>query len=74
MTISNRDDIKRKWFCQTRLGFGLIVAPLVMKCINATVRSQESVGRATSPYIDDVYVNVSIMSAEHAKINRPSMG
>ena len=40
--------------CLTRLGFGLNVAPLIMKAIVSAVLSQEeAVGHAASAYIDD---------------------
>lgn len=48
--------------------FSLNVTPLVMKSIIDIVRSQEELaGRATLVYIDDVYVNESIMSAAHVR-------
>lgn len=67
--------IKGKKFYLTRLGFGLNAAPLVMKSIIATVQSQEaSIGRATSAYTDDVYVNENIMSAEYVRVKLAQYG
>lgn len=49
--------IKVKRFCLTRFGFSLNVAPPIY-----TVRLQEeSIGRATSAYIDDVYVKAKLI-------------
>ena len=50
-------------YCLTRLGFGLNVAPSVMKAVLATVLKQdETVDRATSAYLDDIMVNEDITS------------
>ena len=49
-------------YCLTRLGFGLNVAPLIMKAIFSTVLSQEeAVGHVASAYINDIYVNEDVM-------------
>ena len=49
--------------CLTRLGFGLNVAPSVMKAVLTTVLKQdETVDRATSAYLDDIMVNEDIAS------------
>ena len=54
--------IKGKRYCLTRLGFGLNVAPLIMIAIIKTVLMQdESTVKATSAYVDDIYVNEDIM-------------
>lgn len=66
---------KEKWFDLTRLGFALNVATIVMKSITDTVRSQvESAGRATSASVDDVYVNTSIIFAEHVRVKLVQYG
>ena len=50
-------------YCLTRLGFGLNVAPSVMKAVLTTVLKQdETVDRATSAYLDDIMVNEDIAS------------
>ena len=50
-----------KRYCLTRLGFGLNVAPSVMKAVLTTVLMQdETVDRATSSYLDDILVNEDI--------------
>ena len=47
-------------YCLTRLGFGLNVAPLIMKAIVSAVLSQEEAAdHAASAYIDDIYVNAT---------------
>ena len=51
-------------YCLTRLGFGLNVAPQIMKTIvNAVLSQEKAIKDATSAYIDDVYVNEDIESA-----------
>lgn len=60
--------IKGKQFYLTRLRFGLKVAFLVMKFIIEAMQSlEESAERMILAYIDDVYVNESIMFAEHVR-------
>ena len=52
-------------YCLTRLGFGLNVAPSVMKSMLTAVRAQdETVDRATSPYLDDIFVNEDVGSVQ----------
>ena len=51
--------------CLTRLGFGLNVAPTVMKSVVTAVLTQdETVDRATSSYLDDIFVNEDVTSAQ----------
>ena len=51
--------------CLTRLGYGLNVAPVIMRAVLEAILKQDPVVRAgTSAYIDDVYVNEDIISAE----------
>lgn len=48
----------------TRPGFGLNIAPLVLKKVLATVLSwDDKIDHATSPYLDDILVDESIASA-----------
>ena len=50
-------------YCLTRLGFGLNVAPSVMKAVlTAVLKQDETVDRATSAYLDDIMVNEDIAS------------
>ena len=52
-------------YCLTRLGFGLNVAPSVMKAVlDAVARQDPDVERAMSSYIDDVLVDESVLPAE----------
>ena len=49
-------------YCLTRLGFGLNVAPNVMKSVLTAVLTQdETVDRATSSYLDDIFVNEDVV-------------
>ena len=52
-------------YCLTRLGFGLNVAPSVMKSVLTAVLTQdETVDRATSSYLDDIFVNEDVVSVQ----------
>jgi len=52
-------------YCLTRLGFGLNASPSIMKAVLAKVLAQdEIIQRATSPYLDDIFVNESMASAQ----------
>ena len=56
---------KGEYYCLTRLGFGLSAAPRIMTRILKTVLSKsERIDAATSPYIDDILVDESQVSAE----------
>ena len=57
--------VRGQRFCLTRLGFGLNVAPLMMRAVVRAVLEQDpEVGRAVLPYADDLLVNEDIVSAE----------
>ena len=52
-------------YCLTRLGFGLSVAPLVMKAVlNKVLDQDEEVRTGTSAYVDDILVDEDAVSAE----------
>ena len=52
-------------YCLTRLGFGLNVAPLVMKAVLNRVLEQDEVVRAgTSAYVDDILVDEDVIAAQ----------
>ena len=54
-------------YCLTRLGFGLNVAPSVMKSVlTAVLAHDETVDRATSSYLDDInfFVNEDVVSVQ----------
>uniref|UniRef100_A0A5S6Q5E2 Reverse transcriptase domain-containing protein n=1 Tax=Trichuris muris TaxID=70415 RepID=A0A5S6Q5E2_TRIMR len=56
-------EVKGRRYCLTRLGFGLNVAPLVMKIVLGFVLTQEtSVKAGTSAYIDDIQVNEDVVN------------
>ena len=55
-------------YCLTRLGFGLNVAPAVMKAILAAVLAEDrEIQAAASPYVDDIYVNESLVSVDRVR-------
>ena len=52
-------------YCLTSLGFGLNVATSVMKSVLTAVLTQdETVDRATSPYLDDIFVDEDVVSVQ----------
>ena len=66
---------KGRRYCLTRMGFGLNVAPSIMKTIvNAILTKDKCIQRATSAYIDDMYVNESIVPAARVKEHLYSFG
>ena len=67
--------IKGKRYCLTRLCFGLNVASLIMTAIIKTVLMQdESTVKATSAYVDDIYINEDIVSADAVRMKLESFG
>ena len=53
---------KGRRYCLTRTGFGLNVAPSIMQTIFDTILTKDKrIQRATSAYIDDVYVNENVV-------------
>ena len=55
-------------FCLTRLGFGLNVAPLIMKSvIDAIVSQDHTIKSATSAYVDDILINENLVPASRAQ-------
>ena len=51
-------------FCLTRLGFGLNVAPAIMRAVLEKILSQdENIWEGTSSHIDDILVNEDVVSA-----------
>uniref|UniRef100_A0A5S6QMY9 RNase H domain-containing protein n=1 Tax=Trichuris muris TaxID=70415 RepID=A0A5S6QMY9_TRIMR len=61
-------EVKGHRYCLTRLGFGLNVAPLVMKTVLAFVLSQEpSVKAGTSAYVDDILVNEDVVGVDRVR-------
>ena len=74
---------RQLWPCQTdgqryaltRVGFGLNIAPLIMKAVVRTVLQQDPVmKRAVIPYVDDLCVNEDVVSAERVIAHFASYG
>ena len=62
-------------YCLTRLGFGLNVAPLVMKAVlNKVLEQDEEVRAGTSAYVDDILVNEEVVSAERVMSHLSAYG
>ena len=56
--------IKGQRYCLTRLGFGLNMAPIIMRSIiNMAMAQDETIQGATSSYTDDIFVNESACTA-----------
>ena len=67
--------IKGQRYCLIRLGFGLNVAPQIMQSIvKAVIGQDETVNRATSSYVDDIFVNESVCSAAQVKMHLERFG
>ena len=67
--------IKGQRYCLTRLGFGLNVAPQIMRAIvKAVIGQDDTVSRATSSYVDDIFVNESVCSAAQVKTHLERFG
>ena len=55
---------KGKQYCLTRLGFGLNVALLMRSVLKAVLAQDETINRAISEYINDIFINKDVASAE----------
>ena len=61
--------------CLTRLGFGLNVAPQIMKTIdNAVLSQQETIKEGTSAYLDDIYMNEDVVSSSRVRSQLAKFG
>ena len=59
---------RNKRYCLTRLGFGLNVAPMIMKSVvSAVIDQDELVKKGTSAYVDDIFVDKSVVSLDYVK-------
>ena len=66
---------KGRRYCLTCMGFGLNVAPFIMQTIfDAILMKDKRIQWATSAYIDDVYVDESIVPAARVKEHLCSFG
>ena len=64
-----------KGYCLSRMGFGLNVAPSIMRAIvEAALSKDDAVRQATSAYIDDVFINEDIVSATRVKQHLDNFG
>lgn len=64
----------RRW-ALTRLGFGINVAPIIMKAIvNCVLSLDTSVREGTSSYVDDILVREDVVSAQHVQQHLASFG
>ena len=62
-------------YCLTRLGFGLNVTHSIMKAVLAKVLSQNNIiPQATSPYLDDIFVNENVASAQQVEHHLSQFG
>uniref|UniRef100_A0A5S6Q0X4 RNase H domain-containing protein n=1 Tax=Trichuris muris TaxID=70415 RepID=A0A5S6Q0X4_TRIMR len=60
--------VKGRKYCLTRLGFGLNVAPQVMKTVMSSVLAHDPmIRKGTSAYIDDVLVNEDLVAASRVE-------
>ena len=67
--------IKGQRYCLTRLGFGLNVAPQIMRSVvKAVIGQDETFNGATSSYVDDIFVNESVCSAAQVKTHLELFG
>ena len=56
---------KGQRYCLTRLGFGLNIAPMVMKAVVSEVLKQnEVINGASSVYVDDILVNEDVATSD----------
>ena len=59
---------KSKRYCLTRLGFGLNVAPMIMKSVvSAIVEQDDKVKKGTSTYVDDIFVDENVLNMEYVR-------
>ena len=64
-----------KRYCLTSLGFGLNVAPEIIKAVINAVLSQEAkVKEGISVYLDDIYMNEDIVSSLHINAKLAQFG
>ena len=62
-------------YCLTRLGFGMNVAPEIMKTIvNAVLSHQETIKEGTSAYLNDIYVNEDVVSSSRVRSQLAEFG
>ena len=52
--------IKGRRYCLIRLGFGFVAPQIMRSIVKAVIGQDETVSRATSSYVDDIFVNESV--------------
>ena len=64
-----------KWYCLTRMGFGLNIALSIMQAIvEATLSNDDAIRQATSAYIDDVLIIENIPSTTRVRQHLANFG
>ena len=59
---------RSKRYCLTRLGFGLNVAPMIMKSVvSAIVEQDDKVKKGTSTYVVDIFVDENVFNMEYVR-------
>ena len=67
--------VRGQRYCLTRLGFGLNIAPQVMKAVVKTILAQDpKIESAVLPYVDDLLVNEDLVSAEQVAAHFAAFG
>ena len=67
--------IKGQRYCLTCLGFGLNVAPQIMRSVvKAVIGQDKTVDGTTFSYVDDIFVNESVRSAVQVKMHLELFG
>lgn len=67
--------VRNRRYCLTRLGFGLNIAPLVMKAVIKTILMQQSeIARPVLPYVDDMLLKEDLVSADQAAAHFTAFG
>ena len=67
--------LEGKRYCLSHMGFGLNVAPSIMRAIvEATLSKDDAVRQATSAYIDDVFISEDRVSATRVRQHLANFG
>ena len=67
--------VRGQRYCLTRLGFGLNIAPQVMKAVVKTILAQDpKIEGAVLPYVDDLLVNEDLVSVDQVAAHFSAFG
>ena len=67
--------LKGRRYCLKQLQFGLNVAPMIIRSImNSMISQDTAIQRATSSYINDVFVNTHLASLDQVKEHLAKLG